>query len=190
MRSVSGSVSIAASTALLVVCASAPSAWSQGTAATVQKRVQEASSAAAAPGASAVKLSETDLLTANIWGLTQSEMVRAKVLLQGPRKAFSVENLSPIEALGIHARDEAERRKYAEMFARAFHADVERSLAWNRAFSDAMGRLYPNEPVVDFSQLPKVQTSVGAADTLNVPRSSIAEKPGSGYTPLPPRRGR
>lgn len=54
-------------------------------------------------------------------------MLRAKVLLLGPRKAFSVENLSPIETLGIHARSDAERRKYAEMFVRAFRSDVERS---------------------------------------------------------------
>ena len=48
-----------------------------------------------------------------------------------------------MEALGIHARTDAERRKYAEMFARAFHADVERSLAWNQAFTEAIGAPLP-----------------------------------------------
>lgn len=157
---------------------------------TAQQRIQEASSAASttARGASdpnEIRLNATDLMSANIWGLTNEEMLRAKVLMMGPRKAFSVENLSPIEALGIHARNEAERKKYAEMFVRAFRADVERSLAWNRAFSEAMGRMYPNDPVVDFGRLPKVQSSVGAADALNVPRSSIIETPAAGYSPLP-----
>lgn len=160
------------------------------TAQTAQRKVQEVSSTAnnaaqSAADSTEIRLNATDLVSANIWGLSKDEMLRAKVLLLGPRKAFSVENLSPIEALGIHARSDAERRKYAEMFVRAFRSDVERSLAWNRAFSEAMARMYPNDPVIDYSQMPKVESSVGAADALNVPRSSIIERPGSGYTPLP-----
>jgi hypothetical protein len=170
--------------AVLAISATASSAQTP-VAATAQRRVEEGSSTASAGQPSGIQLTTTDLASAEIWGLNKEEALRAKLLLQGPRKAFSVENLSPIEALGIHARSEAERRKYAEMFVRAFHADVERSLAWNRAFTEAMARMYPNEPIVDFSQLPKVQTSIGAADTLNVPRTNIIETPGPGYTPLP-----
>lgn len=174
--------------ALSVACGNASAQTAN--AATAQRKVQEVSStadtaAASATDAGGIQLNATDLLSAGIWGLSKEEMLRAKILLQGPRKAFSVENLSPIEALGIHARSDAERRKYAEMFVRAFHTDVERSLAWNRAFTEAMARMYPNEPVVDFSRLPKVESSVGAADALNVPRSAIIERPGPGYTPLP-----
>ena len=120
-------------------------------------------------------LDDRDRLLAQIWTLSSEEMIRAKVLLEGPRKSFSVANLSPIEALGIHARNDAERRKYAELFARAFHADVERSLAWNSAFYEAMGRLYPNEPMVDYSGVQKVQVPIGAADAMNVPRSLVVE---------------
>ncbi|MCR6480978.1 hypothetical protein NU688_32810 [Variovorax sp. ZS18.2.2] len=121
------------------------------------------------------ELTARDRLIGDIWGLSHEEMARAKVLLQGPRANFSVENLSPVEALGIHARSDAERRKYAEMFARAFHADVERSLAWNSAYQEAIGRLYPNEPIVDFRGLPKVNAPVGSADAMNVPRSMLIE---------------
>ncbi|QIL80323.1 hypothetical protein G7047_10715 [Diaphorobacter sp. HDW4A] len=170
------------------VAFSANAQGATATAATAQRKVQEAASAVASQDGSATRLSATETLSATIWGLSVDEMIRARVLLQGPRKSFSVENLSPIEALGIHARDESERRRYAEMFARAFHADVERSLAWNRAFTEAMARLYPDEPVVDFSRAPKVEASVGAADTLNVPRSRIVEKPPAATGTLP-RRG-
>jgi len=122
-------------------------------------------------------LTDRDRLLSQIWDLTNEEMLRAKVLLEGPRKSFSVENLSPIEALGIHARTEAERRKYAEKFVRAFRADVERSLAWNRAFTEAMQRLYPNDPVIDYSGVPAAQAPVGAADALGVPRGLVIEPP-------------
>ena len=124
-------------------------------------------------------LDDRDRLLAQIWNLSSEEMIRAKVLLEGPRKSFSVANLSPIEALGIHARNDAERRKYAELFARAFHADVDRSLAWNTAFYEAMGRLYPNEPMVDYSGVQKVHVPIGAADAMNVPRSLVVEPPSS-----------
>lgn len=166
------------------------SAMAQSTASTAQRKVQETSNAAASQDPSEIRLNATDLLSATIWGLSKDEMLRAKVLMQGPRKSFSVENLSPIEALGIHARDEAERHKYAEMFARAFHADVDRSLAWNRAFTEAMARMYPNEPVVDFSRVQRVESSVGAADALNVPRTAIIERSAPGSRPLPQRGGR
>ena len=121
------------------------------------------------------RLDERDRLLGQIWGLSDEEMIRAKVLLQGPRRSFSVENLSPVEALGIHARNDGERRKYAEMFARALHADVERSLAWNQAFTEAMGRLYPGDPVVDSSGQSRVAAPVGSADAAGVPRSLIID---------------
>ena len=121
-------------------------------------------------------LDDRDRLLGQIWGLSNEEMVRAKVLLEGPRKSFSVENLSPVEALGIHARNDAERRRYAEIFARAFHADVERSLAWNEAFTEAMQRLYPNEPVIDYSGSTRVAAPLGAADALGVPRGLVVDQ--------------
>lgn len=115
----------------------------------------------------------TDTFTAQIWGLTAEEVQRAKLLLKGPRANFSIPNLSPIEALGIHARSDAERRKYAEMFARAQHADTERVLAWMYSYQEAMQRLYPNEKVIDFSAVPKAPVDVGTAEAANVPRSAI-----------------
>ena len=70
------------------------------------------------------------------------------------------------------------------MFARAFHADVERTLAWNQAFTEAMARLYPNESVVDFSGGQRVAAPLGAADALGVPRSLIVDQAPSAQ-PLP-----
>lgn len=128
------------------------------------------------------QLNANDLLVAQIWGLSNEEMVRAKVLLKGPRAAFSVENLSPVEALGIHARDEKERVKYAEMFARALQADVERSLAWQRTFQEVQARLFPNPVVMDFSGATPVVAPTAVADMLGVPRT-VVQDPASPRTP-------
>lgn len=121
------------------------------------------------------QLDANDLLVAQIWGLSNEEMVRAKVLLKGPRASFSVENLSPVEALGIHARDEKERVKYAEMFARALQADVERSLAWSRTFQEVQARLFPNQVVVDYSGQAPVAVPTATADMLGVPRTLVQD---------------
>lgn len=153
---------------------------------TQERPVQTGQTAQDRAAGEAVRLDANDLLVAEIWGLTPAEMVRAKVLLRGPRAAFSVENLSPVEALGIHARDEAERRKYAEMFARALQADVERSLAWNRAFEEAQGRLFPNARVVDFSGQQPVVAPSSAADMLGVPRSLVKDAPPAPSRPARP----
>lgn len=116
-----------------------------------------------------------DQIALQVWGLTPEELLRAKALLQGPRASFSVPNLSPVEALGIHARSEAERRKYAEKFAKAQHDDTERVLAWAMAYQVAMQRLYPNEKVIDFSNMPPASAAIGSADAANVPRSAVRQ---------------
>ncbi len=51
-------------------------------------------------------------------------------------------------------RDEAERQRYADAWARALHEDVDRILAFQRAYDAAGKRLYPNEPLIDVDQLP------------------------------------
>ena len=62
-------------------------------------------------------LSVTDLAHARLWGLSETEWRRYKQLMQGIRGSISPSTISPIEVLGIHARDDAERQRYAEVWA-------------------------------------------------------------------------
>ncbi len=117
-------------------------------------------------------LTPQEQVLARIWGISTAEMQRASLLLKGPRAAFSASNLTPIEALGIHARTPAERRKYAEMFARAHQEDTERVLAWASEWEEAMRRLYPNNPAIDFTNAPKVAVTPGMADAAKIPRGA------------------
>ncbi len=102
---------------------------------------------------SETSVSSTDVLEAGYWGITVEELHRARILMRGPRGAFSDPRISPVEVLGVHARSEAERTRYGELFARLLHDDAERVLAWQRAGTEAMRRLYPHDKVVDFSGL-------------------------------------
>jgi integrating conjugative element protein (TIGR03759 family) len=99
-------------------------------------------------------LSVAERRQAQRWQLTEAEWRHYQSLMEGIRGSLSVATISPVEVLGIHARDEAERRRYAERWAQLMHEDAERVLAFQRAYSEAFQRLYPDEPLIDLGQLP------------------------------------
>ncbi|MCP4212041.1 MAG: TIGR03759 family integrating conjugative element protein, partial [Halieaceae bacterium] len=112
-------------------------------------------------------LSATELARAHLWDLSEVEWRRYKQLMQGVRGSISPSTISPIEVLGIHARDEAERQRYAEAWARAMHEDVDRILAFQRAYDAAGKRLYPNELLIDVSRLPRKTEEAGALQSTD-----------------------
>jgi hypothetical protein len=131
------------------------------------------STAKAATAVAASALSAVDQQVAQMWGLSSDEMQRALVLLKGPRGAFSGPNLSPVEALGIHARSEQERRHYAQLYARAYVADVERVLAWSSVAEAEVKRLVGDTPVISFTGLPPVPVSAAVAAGANLPLTAV-----------------
>jgi integrating conjugative element protein (TIGR03759 family) len=115
--------------------------WAGGGAAepaTVQER-----SALAVPHAETAPLSR---FSREQWGLDETEWQRYHTLLQGIRGSLSPATLSPLEVLGIHARDEKERADYAKRWARLMWEDTERVLAFQRAYDQAFAELAPPRP--------------------------------------------
>lgn len=117
--------------------------------------------------------SPTDEELAQVWSLTIPEIKRARMLMQGPRGTFSSPQLSPIEALGIHARSDGEREHYARLFARVSYEDTLRVLAWARTAQAEVQRITAGQPVLNFADAPKARVSTEAADMLGVPRSAV-----------------
>lgn len=99
------------------------------------------------------ELSQSEFDRARAWSLDETEWRRYQRLMQGIRGSVSSQNLSPIEVLGIHARDAAERREYAERWAVAMHEDAERILAFQRAYDEATRKLYPGQRLIDVARL-------------------------------------
>lgn len=99
-------------------------------------------------------LTPSELTRSRAWGLSATEWQRYKLLMQGIRGSISPPTISPIEVLGIHARNEEERQRYAELWARAMREDVDRILVFQRAYDEAGRRLYPNEQLIDVNRLP------------------------------------
>ena len=103
--------------------------------------------------ATTTALSATELARSNAWGLSDIEWRRYQSLLLGIRGSVSATNLSPIEVLGIHARDSAERRRYAERWARAMRDDAERILAFQHAYDAAAKRLFMGQALINVGKL-------------------------------------
>ena len=72
------------------------------------------------------------------WGLRSDEWARYRQLMQGPLGIYSP-NLDPLTALGIEARSDEERNRYAEL----------QTLAYQRAYDAAWKRLYPGQQRVN-----------------------------------------
>ena len=98
---------------------------------------------------SATKVLEHQASRARLWGLEDAEWQRYRTLMQGIRGSVSPATLSPIEVLGIHARNNSERRRYAEQWAVMMREDAERILAFQRAYDEAQRRLYPDSVLID-----------------------------------------
>jgi integrating conjugative element protein (TIGR03759 family) len=100
------------------------------------------------------RLAPSELARSRTWGLSETEWQRYKLLMQGIRGSISPSTISPIEVLGIHARNDDERRRYAEQWVRIMREDAGRILAFQRAYDAAGKRLYPNELMIDVGLLP------------------------------------
>jgi len=94
----------------------------------------------------------TDIERAKMSGLNPEEWQRYTTVMSGPRGLWTPA-LDPIWVLGIHARSDDERRKYAELAAQQEHARVAGELAFQTAYDDAFKLLYGDEPLIDTQKL-------------------------------------
>ncbi|WP_411832902.1 TIGR03759 family integrating conjugative element protein [Pseudoxanthomonas mexicana] len=87
-------------------------------------------------------IARSDEDQARDWGLRPEEWVRYRELMQGPL-GLSSPNLDPLTALGIEARSDEERRRFAELQVQIEARRVEKLLAYQRAYDAAWQRLAP-----------------------------------------------
>lgn len=105
---------------------------------------------------SQVHLNEKQLHEAKVWELTIDEEKRYVLLMQNRSKIYYQRlRLTPLDILGINARNEAERNHFAELAATQEAQKVSKNIAWNNAFYKAYNKLFANVPVVgDFDPSP------------------------------------
>lgn len=84
---------------------------------------------------------------AHEWGLTETEWVKYKLLMQGVNGRYYA-HLTPSEVLGINAETSNDLKHFAELAAKQEHEKIEKELRFNVAFHTAAKRLYANEPII------------------------------------------
>ncbi|WP_185265982.1 TIGR03759 family integrating conjugative element protein [Halopseudomonas xiamenensis] len=95
------------------------------------------------------------------WGLTDTEWERYESLMAGRRGILSP-GLDPLTALGVEARTDQERRRYAELQARFEYERIERELAYQRSYDEAIQRIAGDQPRVStFTMKPESLASAG-----------------------------
>jgi integrating conjugative element protein (TIGR03759 family) len=82
------------------------------------------------------------------WGLRPEEWTRYRQVMQGPLGIYSP-SLDPLTALGIEARSDEERNRYAELQVQAESRRVSKELAYQRAYDAAWQRLFPGQQRVN-----------------------------------------
>ena len=100
------------------------------------------------------------------WGISPQEYERYESLMQGPRGIYSP-GLDPLTALGIEARSDEERRRYAELQVQAERRRIDKELAYQRAYDEANARLYPGEKVIQITSSP-IGSAAGGKATLQM----------------------
>ena len=76
------------------------------------------------------------------WGLTEQEWTRFEQIQAGPRGFWSP-NVDPLTALGVEARTDQERQRYAELQVALEAKRAERELAYQNAYTAAWAKLFP-----------------------------------------------
>ncbi|VFR23808.1 probable exported protein STY4558 [plant metagenome] len=107
---------------------------------------------------------ESQQRLAQDWGLRSEEWARYRALMDGPLGTYSP-NLDPLSALGIEARSDEERRRYAELQVRAEARRVEKLLAYQQAYDDAWQRLHPDMQRVSLPDATPGGTVAGSGRT-------------------------
>ena len=97
---------------------------------------------------------DTELIDDSLWQLDRSELERAETLKESFRQYISDRQISPLEVLGIHARTDAERNRYARRWAKLMIEDAERVLAFQRAYDFAVRDLLDDQPLIELANLP------------------------------------
>jgi integrating conjugative element protein (TIGR03759 family) len=97
------------------------------------------------------------------WQLSIDEYRRYLSAVSGLRGKISDARITPIEVLGIEARDDAERQHYAELYVEMMWADAGKVLAYTRAVQDAWERLHPGAQLVSLERIDEWRARHGSA---------------------------
>ncbi|GAN26143.1 MULTISPECIES: TIGR03759 family integrating conjugative element protein [Legionella] len=102
------------------------------------------------------QLNDLQKQEAKAWGLSEAEEKRYLQLMQSRSSIYYKDlRMTPVDILGLNARNDVERAHFAELAALQEAQKVAQNIAWNNAFYKAYNQLFKDVPVVgDFDPSP------------------------------------
>ncbi|MCW8469397.1 TIGR03759 family integrating conjugative element protein [Fluoribacter gormanii] len=102
------------------------------------------------------QLNDVQRVEAKNWGLSETEEKRYLQLMQSRSGMYYKDlHMTPVDILGLNARDDNEREHFAKLAAHQEAQKVAQNIAWNNAFYKAYNELFKDVPVVgDFDPSP------------------------------------
>lgn len=99
---------------------------------------------------SGTQLTKDEKSLAKLWMLSESDWVKYKKIMVGPRGIWSP-GIDPITALGVEETDPVQRKHYAEIWMKVESRRAELEIAFEMERSIAAKKMFPNTPVVNNS---------------------------------------
>ena len=112
-----------------------------------------------------------------IWNISTDDWVLYEQIMLGKGK-YLWKDLDPITVLGLNARSDSERKRYAEKLAKLEFSNAQKVILLDRAYNKAFHELYGKLPVVDPS---KLNIGRAKASLLSVPKASVKGEFGDRY---------
>jgi integrating conjugative element protein (TIGR03759 family) len=114
---------------------------------------------------------------AKVWNITTDDWLRYEKIMQS-KGQYLWKDLDPITVLGLNARTDSERKRYAEKLAKLEFSNAQKVILLDRAYNKAFHDLYGKLPVVDPS---KLNIGRAKASLLSVPKASVKGEFGDRY---------
>jgi integrating conjugative element protein (TIGR03759 family) len=112
-----------------------------------------------------------------IWNISTDDWLRYEKIMLG-KGQYLWKDLDPITVLGLNARSDSERKRYAEKLAKLEFVNAQKVILLDRAYNKAFHELYGKIPVVDPS---KLNIGRAKASLLSVPKASVKGEFGDRY---------
>lgn len=85
---------------------------------------------------------------ATLWGLTEAEMIRYQDIMNGPLGKWN-RTIDPMMALGIYAKNETDRKHYAQRYAMQEFQLTEMTQRFQHEYDTAFKQLFPDIKIID-----------------------------------------
>ena len=115
------------------------------------------------------------------WQVSSEAWTRYEEIMKGEGR-YHWKDVDPIVVLGIYAKDDTERKRYARLAAAKEHQRQTRFIQFNQAYVEEFDHLYGQQPIMDLAQFYEryrqsdVSVAIRDASTSATPESTIGDR--------------